>query len=574
MIRMTDPTIRGTVIAILATVLLTITGCSRPEHPARSDGRLDLADDLMESRPDSALTVLSSIDTTSLADDGEKARYALLMSMALDKNYIDTTNFDILQPAIDYYPTHGTPDEKLRTFYYQGRIYQNASNFDMAMQSFLKADDLKDGITDTLTYANLLVAQGSINYISYQINTFITNNLIALRLYRKIGNNDYALSSLLRALGGCILNKDKHRADSLLSVSETLTSNDEDLQHRLASLKFSCIVNFGDENKIKSSLGLISDLSEVSNDTKLDMANGYLKIKNPRMALNIFNTVNPDDPYSKSLRSLIVKSEICAASGDYKNAFSAYKEYSAKIEKEDSKIFMQRSSVAQERHNLTIENLRQIQQKDRIIWMTVSGVCFLIILLGFSYYQLRISKSKRKLIESEKSHLQLEKENLQLENENRAYRISQLKTESDDLKELLQHKNLSMPISDAVKERIDILNGLLASKISDNAAYSRPYKTWVNKITEDKEKFMDSTRLAFKASHPKFIQYLEEHNLTDSEINYACLYAIGLRGKEIGEYIQLKRHYHISSDIRKKLGMNEQETNLGIYIRQLMKKLS
>lgn len=175
MIRMTGPTIRGTVIAILATVLLTITGCSRPEHPARSDGRLDLADDLMESRPDSALTVLSSIDTTSLADDGEKARYALLMSMALDKNYIDTTNFDILQPAIDYYPTHGTPDEKLRTFYYQGRIYQNASNFDMAMQSFLKADDLKDGITDTLTYANLLVAQGSINYISYQINTFITN---------------------------------------------------------------------------------------------------------------------------------------------------------------------------------------------------------------------------------------------------------------------------------------------------------------------------------------------------------------------------------------------------------------
>lgn len=131
-----------------------------------------------------------------------------------------------------------------------------------------------------------------------------------------------------------------------------------------------------------------------------------------------------------------------------------------------------------------------------------------------------------------------------------------------------------MPISDVVKERIDILNGLLASKISDNAAYSRPYKTWVNKITEDKEKFMDSTRLAFKASHPKFIQYLEEHNLTDSEINYACLYAIGLRGKEIGEYIQLKRHYHISSDIRKKLGMNEQETNLGIYIRQLMKKLS
>ena len=84
---------------------------------------------------------------------------------------------------------------------------------------------------------------------------------------------------------------------------------------------------------------------------------------------------------------------------------------------------------------------------------------------------------------------------------------------------------------------------------------------------------MDSTRLAFKASHTRFMNYLEEHGLTEAEQNYLCLYAIGLRGKEIGEYIQLKRHYHISSDIRKKLGIDEHETNIGIYIRKLMKTL-
>ena len=37
------------------------------------------------------------------------------MSMALDKNYIDTTTFDIIQPAIDYYLSKGNADEKLRT---------------------------------------------------------------------------------------------------------------------------------------------------------------------------------------------------------------------------------------------------------------------------------------------------------------------------------------------------------------------------------------------------------------------------------------------------------------------------
>ena len=84
---------------------------------------------------------------------------------------------------------------------------------------------------------------------------------------------------------------------------------------------------------------------------------------------------------------------------------------------------------------------------------------------------------------------------------------------------------------------------------------------------------MDSTRLAFKASHSQFMKYLEDCGLTESEQNYLCLYAIGMRGKEIGEYIQLKRHYHISSDIRKKLGIDEHETNIGIYIRKLMKRL-
>lgn len=57
------------------------------------------------------------------------------------------------------------------------------------------------------------------------------------------------------------------------------------------------------------------------------------------------------------------------------------------------------------------------------------------------------------------------------------------------------------------------------------------------------------------------------------EINYLCLYAIGLRGKEVGNYIQIKRHYIISHEIRKKLGIDEHETNIGLYIRKLMRNL-
>ena len=112
-------------------------------------------------------------------------------------------------------------------------------------------------------------------------------------------------------------------------------------------------------------------------------------------------------------------------------------------------------------------------------------------------------------------------------------KISQLESEGEHLKELLTEAKLSKPVLDAIKERSDILNGLLAAKISDNDTYSKPYDIWINQITEDRKSFMNSTRLAFRASHPAFMKYLEDHGLTESELNYVCLYAIGLRGKKL-----------------------------------------
>ena len=117
----------------LLLILLMTAGCNRR---SAVDEKMDLADGLMTSRPDSDLVVLEDIPASDINGKESSARYALLKSMALDKNYMDTTTFDVLQPAIDYYIEHGTPDEQLRTYYCQGRIYQNKGDDDMAMQCF------------------------------------------------------------------------------------------------------------------------------------------------------------------------------------------------------------------------------------------------------------------------------------------------------------------------------------------------------------------------------------------------------------------------------------------------------
>ena len=83
---------------------------------------------IIEERPDSVLNVLQAIDTDELVGNEERAKHALLLSMALDKNVIDKTDFEVLQPAIDYYEDNGSATDKMRTYYYQARIYQNADN--------------------------------------------------------------------------------------------------------------------------------------------------------------------------------------------------------------------------------------------------------------------------------------------------------------------------------------------------------------------------------------------------------------------------------------------------------------
>lgn len=92
-------------LSMLMLLLLACCIASCSNH--KQQETLNRAESLMEAHPDSALTLLRGIEKSELGSKEEQARYALLMSMALDKNYIDTTSFDVLQPAIDYFLKNG-----------------------------------------------------------------------------------------------------------------------------------------------------------------------------------------------------------------------------------------------------------------------------------------------------------------------------------------------------------------------------------------------------------------------------------------------------------------------------------
>ena len=564
---------RAMVIVLISVIMLV--ACER-HTPAWK--QMDIAESLMNTKPDSSLAVLDGIPASDIKGKETSARYALLKSMALDKNYIDTTTFDVLQPAIDYYVKHGSPDEQLRTYYYQGRIYQNQGDDDSAMQSFMNGSDLGESITDTLLLAHTLVAQGILYFKQYKISEFVHNNMEAAGLYGAIGRDINEIKSYTNAIDGYVMLEDKSAADSILSICVPLVQKNPDGEAYLFPSLLSYTIEFCSPDEIKAFLNEYQDL-ELTKDETMDFARGYSKIGEYDKAITLLSGISLTESAWDSLKYASVKIDILEKQGKYEQAFILYRNYSATLERHQKELLSQDLLFADKKHQLEMKNLMEIQDRDRIILGTLCGIFGLVILVGWLYYRGYLSKTKRILAEKENENLRLEQENLrkekekaELETANLKLEIAQLEGERDNLKELQREQSeLAKPIQDVIQKRLNILNGLLAKEITNNESYAEPYNKWIETVRNDKKKFMDSTRLAFVASHPKLMEYLEQHGLSTDEINYLCLYAIGLRGKEVGEYIQIKRHYIISHEIRKKLGIDEHETNIGLYIRRLMR---
>ena len=548
---------------LLSMVVLTTGSCDRYKTVRE---KLNVAENLMNAHPDSALAILDNIPSAGINDREVAARYALLKSIALDKNCIDTTTFDVLQPAIDYYVKNGTPDEQFRTYYYQGRIYQNQGDDDSAMQSFMNACDLRKQVTDSLLLSHTLVAQGTLYLKQYKINDFVHYNMEAAKLYKTIGKDILAIKSYTNALDGYVMQNNKPAADSLMSICVPMVKKNPEGEAFLFPSLLSYTVNFCSSDEIKEVLTEYQNM-ELTTDETMIFAEGYSKIGEYDKAMTLISNINPTESTWDSLKYASIKIDILERQGKYKEAFTLYRDYSASLEHYQKELLSQDLLFSDKKHQLEMKSLMEIQDRDRIIWGTLCGIFALVIIIGWLYYRGYRSKTKHILTEKENKNLRLEQENLRLE-------IDQLEDERDHLKELQKEQSeLSKPIKDVIKSRLDLLNGLLAKEITNNDRYAEPYNKWIDTVRNDKNKFMDSTRLAFAASHPKFIEHLEQHGLSTDEINYLCLYAIGLRGKEVGEYIQMKRHYIVSHEIRKKLGIDEHETNIGPYIRKLLRAL-
>lgn len=147
---------------IIATILVCFIGCA----PKSVRHTLSDIETFIQERPDSALSILDTMDRASLTTARSRAHHALLHAMALDKNFIDVSDDSIAQVAVDYFSKHGPQKYHARSLYYLGLAYYYQEDYNKAIVEFTKAEEVAEAC-DSLYLGFVKVAQAEVYAQTY-----------------------------------------------------------------------------------------------------------------------------------------------------------------------------------------------------------------------------------------------------------------------------------------------------------------------------------------------------------------------------------------------------------------------
>ena len=188
-------------------LICLVTSCSiRDVRNQLNDVESYIAD-----RPDSALAVIESIDTTALKTTRLKAHHALLHAMALDKNYIDVKDDSLALTAVKYYQKHGQKKYLARARYYLALSYYYNRQYDKSIIELSKAE-LVATKYDSLYLGFVKVLQADIHNINYNYVQELSCLEEALNIYTKIQASYYIDIAKLRIAQSYISNDRRDEA--------------------------------------------------------------------------------------------------------------------------------------------------------------------------------------------------------------------------------------------------------------------------------------------------------------------------------------------------------------------------
>ena len=152
----------------------------------------------MDLCPDSALNLLKGIPEPEKLWGESQATYALLMTQAMDKNYMKFSSDSLIALALNYYTiTQTSPVMYAKALFYHGRVMLELDKEEEALKFFLAAKDIYERTKDHKMLALIAEEVGMINRKQDLYGDALTNFREALTTYKQLKDSLSVISASL-----------------------------------------------------------------------------------------------------------------------------------------------------------------------------------------------------------------------------------------------------------------------------------------------------------------------------------------------------------------------------------------
>ncbi|MCQ2160753.1 MAG: hypothetical protein MJY97_06640 [Bacteroidales bacterium] len=510
---------------------------------------LDELDTMVQEQPDSAYTILSSFDRSTLTTKEEVAHFSLLYSIALDKMYIDVTEDTLINVAVDFYK-HKNNRYAFLSHYYHGRVFENANRKEDAMQAFILAETVPEKKVDPLYLAKLHFGKERIyNFLFLNRKALEEAELAAKYSLEAKHWNNYARALMDQSSFYLMLDdtldgsnpSNYEKADSCLAAVKRMWDKTKPSIHSewlFSSIKVLRITESIDSlQKLMHNYMYLSDINPATTEWST-IAQAYQALDMiPEMQEALDRGRSYGHQNGREGPSYCLLQEAASVrSGDYKGAYESLKEYTRLSNVMDWDIYHQDTKFLEERFQ---NELNQSKAHSRLL-ASLLILLFSLVVISILVFVIQRHLKKAAITETALNDLREEYEMLK-----------SIKAENDEISE----KALGV-----LKERMLTLKDFLEKK---NRAANE-----LDRLSGNRTSILESIGMIYAIYAPKFTEVLIDKGLSPAEIGYCCLHLMGYSTKEAGDFICHSAYYNISSKIRAKLQIESNRSTLAKWLTQ------
>lgn len=545
----------------IALILLFL--CEACSQKSLLDKKFAEIDSLCDSAPSLAMSILDSIDYSSLST-ADRHRFDLLSIKSRDKAYVCHTSDSLILDVIDYYQSHQKSGLYPEALYYGGRVYSDMGDLPTALTYFQKAIDVIPDDRDNLRFKrNVLNQTGRLLHSLRLDSAAIEYMEKSIAINDELKNYDSGIAFAYKMLGNSYLNiKDFKKARQHIDLALMYSLNFSSADRSIILMDLAGILV--SEGKLDSALSIIRPLpytvdslaipeclalaSELYRDAGiLDTAYLYARkltqLKDPSNKRTGYKVI-----FSDKLSHYVPKDTLIALVSEYKKTIE---EYINRHEGENAIIQNTRYNYAihdREREKAEIELLEAKSDRNNAISIGSLAIMILIIIIIYiKYRQIKTEVKLRmaiQLVQSLDYSLRLQL----LKNNHVKAVMSPYETEYEDKHE---QKYLTNSRQDNLrKELLESLQRLsndeLQYSTNDGLLQTQIVKKLHKLLSEDKGIKEDDTKtwkdiehavLKFSPEFKERLLVLSLGNMSEKEYRVALLMRCGFRPKEISSLL-------------------------------------